>query len=83
MADSRRRSSIGWFNGAQIKVIQLVFSYSLAPRRAPQYKKHKTWDGDAVLQVIGNTCTLFDNTDGRQCVLGVINGYMRPSYPVT
>ena len=37
-------------------------------RRNPQYKKHKTWDGDAVLVVNGNSCTLYD-TDGRQYVI--------------
>lgn len=36
-------------------------------RRAPQYKKHKTWDGDGVLVVNGSSCTLYD-TDGKQYV---------------
>ncbi|EPT02698.1 hypothetical protein FOMPIDRAFT_1160247 [Fomitopsis schrenkii] len=48
--------------------------YWMVQWRAPQYKKHKTWDGDAVLQVIGNTCTLFDSTDGRQFTTGRAHG---------
>lgn len=37
-------------------------------RRNPQYKKHKTWDGDAVLAVNGAICTLYD-MDGKVCVV--------------
>lgn len=29
-------------------------------RRSPQYKKHKTWDGDAVLVLKGLKGTLYD-----------------------
>ncbi len=43
----------------------LLVSNWLAFRRNPQYKKHKTWDGDAVLVVSGNRCTLYDS-DNRQ-----------------
>lgn len=33
-------------------------------RRFPQYKKHKTWDGDAVLVLTGAKGTLY-NLDGK------------------
>lgn len=36
-------------------------------RRNPQTKKHKTWEGDAMLVRIGRKATLYD-VDGRQCV---------------
>lgn len=29
-------------------------------RRMPQYKKHKTWDGDAVLVLNGTKGTMYD-----------------------
>ena len=35
-------------------------------RRHPQYKKHKTWDGDGVLVVRGNFCDLLDAEDARR-----------------
>ncbi|KZT04627.1 uncharacterized protein LAESUDRAFT_727800 [Laetiporus sulphureus 93-53] len=41
--------------------------------RNPQYKKHKTWDGDAVLVIRGNTCTLYES-DGRILVSGKPHG---------
>ncbi|KZT68291.1 hypothetical protein DAEQUDRAFT_692777 [Daedalea quercina L-15889] len=47
--------------------------YWMVQWRAPQYKKHKTWDGDAVMQVINNTCTLYD-LDGRQFTVGRAHG---------
>lgn len=37
-------------------------------RRNPQYKKHKTWDGDAVLVVRGEWCELQDVENGHRCV---------------
>jgi hypothetical protein len=37
-----------------------------AHRRLKQTKKHKTWDGDAVLIVTGTDARLID-TDGRLC----------------
>jgi DNA repair and recombination protein RAD54B len=44
-------------------------------RRAPQYKKHKTWDGDAVLAMApsngGKWCMLYDGT-GRVWVINPI-----------
>ena len=36
-------------------------------RRMPQYKKHKTWDGDGVLVLSGGKGTLFD-MEGKMCV---------------
>ncbi|CDO75591.1 hypothetical protein BN946_scf184858.g31 [Trametes cinnabarina] len=39
--------------------------YWMVQWRNPQYKKHKTWDGDAVLVVSGSKCTLYDS-DNRQ-----------------
>ena len=32
----------------------------MANRRMPQYKKHKTWDGDAVLVLNGTKGTMYD-----------------------
>ena len=34
--------------------------------RAPQQKKHKTWDGDGVLVVKGAFFDLLDGEDGRR-----------------
>lgn len=36
-------------------------------RRNPQYKKHKTWDGDGVLVITGSSCQLLD-TEKRKSV---------------
>ncbi|PCH43504.1 hypothetical protein WOLCODRAFT_164492 [Wolfiporia cocos MD-104 SS10] len=41
--------------------------------RAPQYKKHKTWDGDAVMEVNGSTCTLYD-LEGKLLITGKPHG---------
>ncbi|CCM04369.1 uncharacterized protein FIBRA_06542 [Fibroporia radiculosa] len=41
--------------------------------RNPQYKKHKTWDGDAVLVVGDPSCTLYD-MDGKLLVSGRPHG---------
>ncbi|KII92162.1 hypothetical protein PLICRDRAFT_50591 [Plicaturopsis crispa FD-325 SS-3] len=38
--------------------------YWMVQWRVPQTKKHKTWDGDAVLVAEGSKCTLYD-TDGK------------------
>ncbi|KAI1786543.1 P-loop containing nucleoside triphosphate hydrolase protein [Ganoderma leucocontextum] len=43
--------------------------YWMVQWRNPQYKKHKTWDGDAVLVVSGHKCTLYDS-DNRQLASG-------------
>ncbi|EIW61952.1 uncharacterized protein TRAVEDRAFT_57102 [Trametes versicolor FP-101664 SS1] len=47
--------------------------YFMVQWRNPQYKKHKTWDGDAVLVVSGNKCTLYD-TDNKQIGSGKPHG---------
>ncbi|KAI0375644.1 hypothetical protein BV20DRAFT_959644 [Pilatotrama ljubarskyi] len=47
--------------------------YWMVQWRNPQYKKHKTWDGDAVLVVSGNKCTLYDS-DNRQLATGRPHG---------
>jgi len=39
-------------------------------RRNPQTKKHKTWDGDAILVASRAKATLYD-IDGRQWVLDI------------
>ncbi|PIL37156.1 hypothetical protein GSI_00848 [Ganoderma sinense ZZ0214-1] len=44
-------------------------NYWMVQWRNPQYKKHKTWDGDAVLVVSGNKCTLYDS-DNRSLASG-------------
>ncbi|KZV80511.1 hypothetical protein EXIGLDRAFT_845467 [Exidia glandulosa HHB12029] len=35
-------------------------SYWMCQYRAPQYRKHKTWDGDGVLEVLGTRAILYD-----------------------
>lgn len=35
-------------------------SYWMCQYRAPQYRKHKTWDGDGVLEVLGTRSILYD-----------------------
>ncbi|KAI0832427.1 P-loop containing nucleoside triphosphate hydrolase protein [Trametes gibbosa] len=47
--------------------------YWMVQWRNPQYKKHKTWDGDAVLVVSGGKCTLYDS-DNRQIASGRPHG---------
>ncbi|KAI0750810.1 P-loop containing nucleoside triphosphate hydrolase protein [Daedaleopsis nitida] len=47
--------------------------YWMVQWRNPQYKKHKTWDGDAVLVVSGNKCTLYES-DNRQLATGKPHG---------
>ncbi|KAI0638193.1 P-loop containing nucleoside triphosphate hydrolase protein [Trametes polyzona] len=47
--------------------------YWMVQWRNPQYKKHKTWDGDAVLVVSGSKCTLYDS-DNRQLACGRPHG---------
>ncbi|KAI0677546.1 SNF2 family N-terminal domain-containing protein [Trametes maxima] len=47
--------------------------YWMVQWRNPQYKKHKTWDGDAVLVVSGNRCILYDS-DNRQLASGKPHG---------
>ncbi|KAJ3788608.1 P-loop containing nucleoside triphosphate hydrolase protein [Lentinula aff. detonsa] len=46
--------------------------YWMVQWRNQQAKKHKTWEGDGVLVVSssGSRATLYDSTDGRQCVSG-------------
>ncbi|KAI0940481.1 hypothetical protein AcW1_003665 [Taiwanofungus camphoratus] len=46
--------------------------YWMVQWRNPQYKKHKTWDGDGVLVVNGNRCILHD-TDGKPFASGKPN----------
>jgi hypothetical protein len=38
----------------------------------PQTKKHKTWDGDAILCVEGNRLTMYDS-EGKQYVLHMVS----------
>lgn len=42
-------TNIGWCNGGFLFVSLDVFTNSTPSRRNPQHKKHKTWDGDAIL----------------------------------
>ena len=49
---------IGWCNGKYS--LLLVLSLDVKKRRKPQYKKHKTWDGDGVLVVKGSKAELYD-----------------------
>ncbi|KAI0723311.1 SNF2 family N-terminal domain-containing protein [Earliella scabrosa] len=51
--------------------------YWMVQWRNPQYKKHKTWDGDAVLVVSGSKCTLYDS-DNRQLASGKPYGVENP-----
>ncbi|KAG6819674.1 hypothetical protein H0H93_009707 [Arthromyces matolae] len=48
--------NIGWFNG----------------RRNPQTKKHKTWDGDAILVANSSKATLYD-IDGKTLCVGKVS----------
>ncbi|KAI0344614.1 hypothetical protein BDW22DRAFT_1482814 [Trametopsis cervina] len=49
-------------------------SYWMVQWRNPQYKKHKTWDGDGVLLVKGTFFDLLDAEDGRRIACGKPNG---------
>lgn len=60
-------SIIGWRNGSEtIVFLSFLHSYRVF-RRNFQHKKHKTWDGDAVLVVSGSKGTLYD-LDGKSYV---------------
>ncbi|KAH9830730.1 SNF2 family N-terminal domain-containing protein [Rhodofomes roseus] len=70
---NRKRQAVGstnegWVGGGSSKEV-----YWMVQWRAPQYKKHKTWDGDAVMQVMGNSCNLFD-MEGKQFLSGPLHG---------
>lgn len=55
------RKSTGWYNGMLISaVINNCLPDPMVNRRMPQYKKHKTWDGDAVLVLNGAKGTMYD-----------------------
>ncbi|KAI0812391.1 SNF2 family N-terminal domain-containing protein [Irpex lacteus] len=49
-------------------------SYWMVQWRAPQQKKHKTWDGDGVLLVKGSFFDLLDVEDGRRIACGKPTG---------
>ncbi|KAL6308182.1 SNF2 family N-terminal domain-containing protein [Sparassis latifolia] len=51
--------------------------YWMVQWRAPQYKKHKTWDGDAVMVVQGSFCKLFDMA-GKELTFGKAQGIEGP-----
>ncbi|KAI0700892.1 P-loop containing nucleoside triphosphate hydrolase protein [Cytidiella melzeri] len=50
------------------------WSYWMVQWRAPQQKKHKTWDGDGVLVVKGTFFDLQDVEDGRRIACGKPTG---------
>ena len=69
MTRQKSESNIGWYNGTR-QLIMNVMSTKVSRnlRRAPQTKKHKTWDGDGVLVLSGGKGVLYD-MDGHVCVL--------------
>ena len=62
-----KETTTGWCSGEYMRPYHCLSRGNTActHRRNPQYKKHKTWDGDAVLVVSGHKCALYDS-DGRQ-----------------
>jgi hypothetical protein len=56
--------NIGWFNGMYLRVISGKIEMGHHRRRAPQAKKHKTWEGDGVLVVTRPKAVLLD-LEGR------------------
>lgn len=60
----------GWFNGGASSELP---AYSLLTgvyyRRNPQYKKHKTWEGDGILSVSENGEAILYDMDGAMCVV--------------
>lgn len=72
MASRVDHGRFGWCNG--MEQIEHSFLHSLSLRRRnPQYKKHKTWDGDGVLVVKGTFFDLLDVEDGRRCVASCVS----------
>ena len=61
-------NSSGWFNG-QSNLLEIKKDkgglINLIPRRMPQQKKHKTWDGDGVLHLAKGTGVLYDMDGGK------------------
>ncbi|KAI0771634.1 SNF2 family N-terminal domain-containing protein [Trametes elegans] len=70
--EARKRQAVE-NNGAPSVSAMEGDHYWMVQWRNPQYKKHKTWDGDAVLVVSGNKCTLYDS-DNRQLASGKPHG---------
>lgn len=61
------KNKSGWFNGIGLD-LQTDFATNCVFylfRRNPQYKKHKTWDGDGILTVNEASEALLYNTDGQ------------------
>jgi len=69
------RRNIGWWCGQFYDTVSGEGSdiQPVKTRRNPQTKKHKTWEGDAVLVRCGRKSTLYD-VDGRQYV-HINNGF--------
>ncbi|KAI9001004.1 SNF2 family N-terminal domain-containing protein [Trametes punicea] len=70
---NRKRQAVENDTGASGPSAMEGEQYWMVQWRNPQYKKHKTWDGDAVLVVSGNKCTLYDS-DNRQLASGRPHG---------
>lgn len=62
-----------WATGSPIPLIFISFVGHVT-RRNPQYKKHKTWDGDAVLVVNAVKATLYD-MEGKSYVVLKLSSY--------
>lgn len=60
---------VQWYFADPHYCFSVLTSLSYLCRRAPQQRKHKTWDGDGVLIVAVNSgyCRLLD-MDGKPCV---------------
>ena len=56
--------NIGWFNGMCPSGSSSQYSNRTLSRRAPQAKKHKTWEGDGILVVTKPKAALMD-LEGR------------------
>lgn len=77
-ATSKKRKSEGWHDEQPLKRtvndgrVSTSFgghrSYWLCQYRAPQYKKHKTWDGDGILEVLG-TRGIFYGLDSKKYLI--------------
>ncbi|EKM80843.1 hypothetical protein AGABI1DRAFT_71424 [Agaricus bisporus var. burnettii JB137-S8] len=64
-----------WTSRKRPSLVPEKQEYWMITWRNPQTRKHKTWDGDAVLCISGRKATIYD-TDGKQMSVGCIDGIL-------
>ena len=65
VSNANKRKSEGGHDEQPFKKHTGERSFWMVQYRAPQHKKHKTWDDDGVLEVSGSRATLWDMTNKK------------------